>query len=128
MNSFKTNSYVCDIQHKSKTMHAKTAEFNPDLQELALSAKLLSHPARIAIIKLLAAQKSCISGDIANELPLSRATVCQHLQELKNAGLIKGEISGLNVNYCLNVEKWRIIKAQFEGLFSLTIHDINCNC
>ena len=109
-------------------MHAKTAEFDPELQELALFAKLLSHPARIAIIKLLAAQKSCISGDIANELPLSRATVCQHLKELKNAGLIKGEISGLNVNYCLNVEKWRTVKAQFEGLFSLTIHDISCNC
>jgi DNA-binding transcriptional ArsR family regulator len=109
-------------------MHAKTAEFEPQLQELALSAKLLSHPARIAIIKLLAAQKSCISGDIANELPLSRATVCQHLQELKNADLIKGEISGLNVNYCLNVEKWQTIKAQFEALFATPIHDFSCNC
>lgn len=109
-------------------MHAKTAEFDPALQELAQAAKLLSHPARIAIIQLLAAQKSCISGDIANELPLSRATVCQHLQELKNAGLIKGEISGLNVNYCLNTEKWRAVKGQFETLFTLTIHDFPCNC
>ena len=109
-------------------MHAKTAEFDSELQELALLAKLLSHPARIAIIKLLAAQKTCISGDIANELPLSRATVCQHLQELKNAGLIKGEINGLNVNYCLNVEKWKAVKARFEGLFALTIHDFHCNC
>ena len=109
-------------------MHAKTAEFDPELQELALMAKLLSHPARIAIIKLLAAQKSCISGDIANELPLSRATVCQHLQALKNAGLIKGEISGLNVNYCLDVAKWYTVKAQFEALFALTIHDFPCNC
>ena len=73
-------------------MHAKTAEFDPELQELALLAKLLSHPARIAIIKLLAAQKSCISGDIANELPLSRATVCQHLQELKNAGQLHNRV------------------------------------
>ncbi len=98
-------------------MHAKTAEFATELQELAQAAKLLSHPARIAIIKLLAAQKSCISGDIANELPLSRATVCQHLQELKNAGLIKGEISGLNVNYCLNVENGGPSKRSLRGCF-----------
>lgn len=109
-------------------MHAKTVEFEGDLQELARAAKLLSHPARIAIVKLLAAKKSCISGDIANELPLSRATVCQHLQELKNADLIKGEINGLNVNYCLNVEKWAAIKIKFEALFDLTIQNINCNC
>ena len=109
-------------------MHAKTIEFESDLQELALAAKLLSHPARIAIIKLLAEKKMCISGDIANELPLSRATVCQHLQELKNADLIKGEINGLNVNYCLNIEKWKSVKEKFENLFDITIQNINCNC
>lgn len=86
-------------------MYAKTTEFDTDLQQLAYYAKLLSHPARITIVRLLAEKKTCISGDIANELPLSRTTVCQHLQELKNADLIKGEISGLNVNYCLNTEK-----------------------
>lgn len=109
-------------------MHAKKTEFEPDLQKLASVAKLLSHPARIAIIKLLAAKKTCISGDIALELPLSRATVCQHLQELKNADWIKGEINGLNVNYCLNVEKWKDVKALFENLFDITIPNINCNC
>ncbi len=122
------NSYVCDIQIKNIKMHAKTIAFESDLQELALAAKLLSHPARIAIIKLLAEKKTCISGDIANELPLSRATVCQHLQELKNADLIKGEISGLNVNYCLNVGKWKSVKEKFENLFDITIQNINCNC
>lgn len=109
-------------------MHAKTVKFESDLQELAQVAKLLSHPARIAIIKLLAKKKTCISGDIANELPLSRTTVCQHLQELKNVDLIRGEISGLNVNYCLNEEKWREIKSKFELLFDITIQNINCNC
>jgi ArsR family transcriptional regulator, arsenate/arsenite/antimonite-responsive transcriptional repressor len=109
-------------------MYAKSAEFDIELQELAHAAKLLSHPARVAIIKLLASKKTCISGDIANELPLSRATVCQHLQELKNANLIKGEINGLNVNYCLNVEKWQQIKNKFEHLFNITIQEINCNC
>lgn len=109
-------------------MQAKTLEFDSELQELAQVAKLLSHPARVAIIKLLAHKKTCISGDIANELPLSRATVSQHLQELKNAGIIKGEISGLNVNYCLNVDKWKSIKSQFDTLFDITIDTINCNC
>jgi ArsR family transcriptional regulator, arsenate/arsenite/antimonite-responsive transcriptional repressor len=109
-------------------MQAKTIDFDVELQQLALYAKLLAHPARIAIIKLLAEKKSCISGDIANELPLSRTTVCQHLQELKNADLIVGEISGLNVNYCLNVDKWQAIKARFESLFDITIQNINCNC
>ncbi|MDZ7878789.1 MAG: metalloregulator ArsR/SmtB family transcription factor [Saprospiraceae bacterium] len=109
-------------------MYAKTIGFDTDLQALAVAAKLLAHPARIAIIKLLAEKKTCISGDIANELPLSRATVCQHLQELKNADLIQGEVSGLNVNYCLNVEKWQSVKAQFDSLFDITTKNINCNC
>lgn len=109
-------------------MQAKTIAFEIEQQELAQAAKLLSHPARIAIIQLLAKKKTCISGDIANELPLSRTTVCQHLQELKNVDLIRGEISGLNVNYCLNVEKWQEIKSKFELLFDLTIQYINCNC
>lgn len=109
-------------------MHAKTVGFDQELQELAQASKLLSHPARIAIIKLLAEKKMCISGVIANELPLSRTTVCQHLQELKNADLIKGEISGLNVNYCLNTEKWSALKDKFDLLFSITIQQINCNC
>lgn len=109
-------------------MYAKTVEFDTDLQALAQAAKLLSHPARIAIIKLLAEKTTCISGDIANELPLSRATVCQHLQELKNVDLIRGEVSGLKVNYCLNVEKWKEIKTKFDVLFDLTIQNINCNC
>lgn len=109
-------------------MQAKTLEFDAELQELAQIAKLFSHPARLSIIKLLAKKKTCISGDIANELPLSRATVCQHLQELKNADIIRGEISGLNVNYCLNVEKWKEIKSKFDMLFDITIQNINCNC
>ena len=109
-------------------MHSKSAEFDTELQQLAQAAKLLSHPARIAIVKLLAEKATCISGDIANELPLSRATVCQHLQELKNAGLIKGEINGLNVNYCLDTEKWKAIRSQFDHLFEITVQHIHCHC
>ena len=83
----------------------KTDLFEQELQETANLFKALSHPARLAILKYLADAKVCISGDISKELPLSRTTVNQHLSELKNAGLIKGTIDGVKVNYCLNVSK-----------------------
>jgi DNA-binding transcriptional ArsR family regulator len=88
-------------------MHPKTEAFEPGLQELSLFAKSLAHPARMAIIELLARRKSCYSGDIAQELPLQRSTVAQHLQELKKLGLIKGSIEGQYVNYCLNPDVLR---------------------
>jgi DNA-binding transcriptional ArsR family regulator len=81
--------------------YKKTDLFDKDLQRIAEVAKVMSHPARLAILRYLANCKSCISGDITNEIPLSRTTVSQHLQELKRVGLIHGEIDGLKVNYCL---------------------------
>ncbi|MCC9135979.1 ArsR/SmtB family transcription factor [Pontibacter silvestris] len=86
--------------------YTKSTEFNLEQQEVAQLAKVLSHPARVAILQHLAQVKTCISGDISNALPLSRTTVSQHLQELKNAGLIQGEIDGLTVCYCINQEKF----------------------
>lgn len=83
--------------------------FDNDLQELAQFAKVISHPARLAILKYLAETKTCISGDITTYIPLSRTTVSQHLKELKDLGIIHGEIDGLKVNYCLcgsNIEKY----------------------
>lgn len=76
--------------------------FNDQQQELANLAKALSHPARIAILQYLASCKTCISGDISDHLPLSRTTVSQHLKELKVVGLIKGEVEGLKMRYCLD--------------------------
>lgn len=79
----------------------KSEKFDESLQELAQFAKAISHPARLAILKYLAETKTCISGDISDSLPLSRTTVSQHLKELRDLGLIHGEIDGLKVNYCL---------------------------
>lgn len=93
-------SYVCVIRYI--TMN-KADKFDTSLQELALLAKTISHPARLAILKYLAETKNCVSGDISDYIPLSRTTVSQHLKELRNAGFIKGEIDGLKINYCLNV-------------------------
>jgi len=97
--------------------YAKTAAFTTEQQQLARVAKALSHPARVASIQFLAAQKTCISGDIAAELPLSRTTVSQHLQELKALDLIRGEIDGLTVCYCLNTELLNKVHQQFTAFF-----------
>ena len=97
--------------------YAKTAAFTTDQQQLARVAKALAHPARVAIIQLLASKTTCISGDIAAELPLSRTTVTQHLQELKALDLIRGEIDGVTVCYCLNTELLNQVHQQFTAFF-----------
>ena len=97
--------------------YAKTAAFTAEQQQLARVAKALAHPARVAIVQFLAAQKTCISGDIAAELPLARTTVFQHLQELKALDLIRGEIDGLTVCYCLNTALLHQVHQQFTRFF-----------
>ena len=119
-------SYVCVILYEPIMTYAKTAIFQENQQELARFAKAMSHPARIAIIELLAEKQVCISGDISNELPLSRTTVSQHLQELKELGIIKGEVSGLNVCYCLNYETLDKLKLSFTSLFQKIANSISC--
>ena len=79
----------------------KSEKFDSNLRELARFTKVISHPARLAILQYLAETKTCISGDISDFLPLSRTTVSQHLKELRDIGLIHGEIDGLKINYCL---------------------------
>jgi ArsR family transcriptional regulator len=108
--------------------YTKTDLFDKDLQRLAEIAKVMSHPARLAILRYLAKCKTCISGDISNEIPLSRTTVSQHLQELKKVGLIKGEIDGLKVNYCLCESCINEIKIKFESFFSEILEGSDNNC
>ncbi len=99
-------------------MYAKTNAFDPEKQALAHFAKVFSHPARLAIIALLAERKECIVGDIAQEFPfLSRTTVSQHLQELKNAGIIQGEIEGVRVCYCLNFDVLAGMEQKLHAFF-----------
>ncbi|SDX59110.1 ArsR/SmtB family transcription factor [Hymenobacter psychrophilus] len=106
--------------------YAKTAAFTADQQQLARVAKALAHPARVAIIQLLASKHTCISGDIAAELPLSRTTVFQHLQELKALDLIRGEIDGLTVCYCLNTELLLQVQQQFTSFFTAATAGAAC--
>ena len=83
---------------------SKSAHFNEQQNSLANMAKALGHPARVAIVEFLLQQKECVCGDIVSELPLAQATVSQHLKELKAAGIIKGNIDGNSICYCLNEE------------------------
>ncbi|MBN2682730.1 MAG: winged helix-turn-helix transcriptional regulator [Bacteroidales bacterium] len=103
--------------------YSKTENFDQNSRDIAKVCKALAHPARIAILKYLAEQKVCISGDITTEIPLSRTTVSQHLQELKNAGIIHGEISGTRVNYCLCKENVEMVKSLLNGF----LENINKN-
>ncbi|SFF34360.1 ArsR/SmtB family transcription factor [Thermoflexibacter ruber] len=110
-------------------MQAKINNFSREQQTLSQFAKLISHPARIAIVQLLAEKKTCISGDISKEIPqLNRVTISQHLQELKNFGLIKGEIEGVKVNYCIDNEKLIEYQTLFHSFFKQIISNIQNHC
>ena len=105
----------------------KNEAFAIELQELAKFSKAISHPARLAILQYLAETKTCISGDISDQIPLSRSTVSQHLKELKELGLIYGEIDGLRINYCLCNTKILKYKKMFIDFFKdMTAIDMNC--
>ena len=105
----------------------KPEVFDNELQELASFAKVISHHARLAILKYLAETKTCISGDISDQLPLSRTTVSQHLKELRDMGLIHGEIDGLKINYCLCGSSIEEKLAKFDAFFSkIACEEFSC--
>jgi len=105
---------------------AKTEEFSVKDNKIAKYAKALSHPARVAIIKLLLQKQTCICGDIVDELPLSQSTVSQHLKELKESGLIKGDIDGAKVCYCIDEKEWGNAKKYMDEVFAIPVMKGNC--
>ena len=100
----------------------KEKQYTQEQEKIARFAKALGHPARIAILDFLAKQNSCFFGDIHEELPIAKATVSQHLKELKEAGLIQGEIETPKVRYCINKENWELARKL------LTIFLGECKC
>lgn len=96
--------------------YSKAEHFEEKDIALARFAKALGHPARVAIIRLLSKQKACYCGDLVNELPIAQATVSQHLKELKDAGLIEGEITPPKVRYCINKENYELARNLFASL------------
>lgn len=96
----------------------KTEKFSPEQNEIASIAKAIGHPARIAILQHLVKVNSCICGDIVDEIGLSQSTISQHLKELKKIGVIKGEINGVKVCYCIDQEKMVKVSEMFSKMFS----------
>lgn len=102
------------------TTTAKTRYFSDNQEKLARYGKALSHPVRVFILDYLAnnLNKCCYSGDMAEELPIARSTLSEHLKELKKAGLIQGEINPPFIKYCINRENWQEAKLMFADFFN----------
>jgi len=98
-------------------MQTKADQFTAELGMLAEQAKALSHPARLAIIQLLAARDACVCGDIVDDLPLAQSTVSRHLKVLKEAGLVQGTIDGPRVCYCLDEDAIHALRDRFASFF-----------
>ena len=106
--------------------NCKNKEYTIDNEQLARFAKAMGHPARITILQFLASLDSCYFGDIHNELPIAKATVSQHLKELKDAGLIQGEIETPKVKYCINGENWEKAQEIFVAFFERKQKKVGC--
>ena len=106
---------------------SKTEHFTDKQNQIAVMAKALGHPARIAIMEYLMSVDTCICGDIVNELPLAQPTVSQHLKELKNAGLIKGSIEGNAICYCIDETALTVLQGYFANV-SQVLEQKKNNC
>ena len=102
--------------------------YSVEQELLARFAKAMGHPARIAILQFLARQTTCYFGDINEELPIAKSTVSQHLRELKDAGLIQGEVETPKVKYCINRENWRLAVRLFGGFFDSCVCEKGSCC
>ena len=105
----------------------KTTLFTAEQNEIAKMAKVLGHPARVAILQYLSKQETCICGDIVDEIGLAQATISQHLRELKNADLIQGVVEGTSMCYCLNQKQLSLTKKIFLDLLG-AVQDKLKNC
>lgn len=104
----------------------KTEIFTKNQNKMALLAKALGHPARIAIIQHLLKKEGCVCGDLVDEIGLAQPTVSQHLKELKTIGIIKGTIEGTSVCYCINEKVWQEISEMFSSFFELKTKSKYC--
>jgi ArsR family transcriptional regulator, arsenate/arsenite/antimonite-responsive transcriptional repressor len=99
-----------------KMVVSKTELFSEELQKRANLFKVLAHPARLQILQFLVQSKTCLTGDISEHFPLTRATVNQHMKELRDAGLICGHMEGAKIVYCLDLEKVDEMEEILSGL------------
>ncbi|SDS41215.1 DNA-binding transcriptional regulator, ArsR family [Formosa sp. Hel1_31_208] len=106
---------------------AKTEMFTDQQNEISLFAKVFGHPARVSILQHLFKIDSCVCGDLVNEIGLAQPTISQHLKELRHLGLIKGNVEGTSVCYCINTKNWTKMKETMLAFLNQDI-SINQNC
>ena len=108
----------------SKTL--QHIDYSQETEVLARFAKALGHPTRLIILKYLSNQSCCYTGELVDVLPLAQSTISQHLKELKEAGLIEGEVSPPKIKYCIHSENWEKAKKSFETLFKKDFNKMTC--
>ncbi len=101
-------------------------DYTEDTELLARFSKALGHPIRLIILKYLSDQSCCYTGDLVGVLPLAQSTISQHLKELKDAGLIDGEVKPPKVRYCINQKNWKKAQALFSTLFQEDFKNFSC--
>jgi DNA-binding transcriptional ArsR family regulator len=106
----------------------KTGLFTEEQNQLAWAARVLGHPARIAILEQLLRTRTCINTELVQELGLAQATVSQHLRELKDLGLIEGTIEGTRMCYCIHAARWAELQGLFEHLFGRFVPPAGSSC
>jgi len=99
----------------------KTTLFTKQQNDIAVMAKAIAHPARVAILQYLVKKDACVCGGLVEELGLAQPTISQHLKELKNAGIIQGTVEGTSVCYCINPKVWK----QYKDLFNTFFKEVN---
>lgn len=104
----------------------KSEIFTAEQNQLSTLLKAMAHPARIAILQRILQSKSCICGDLVEELGLAQPTISQHLKELKLAGIIQGSVEGVSICYCINPITWKLLEDQLGGFFASYKGETDC--
>lgn len=124
-----SHNYIVILRYTIITMGiSKTTLFSEEQNELALIAKVLGHPARIAILQQILQTKKCINTSLVHELGLAQSTISQHLKELKQAEIIQGNIEGNTMCYCINDQRWGEIKETINQFFNLYTSSCDTDC
>lgn len=110
--------FLISLFVKNRTVGMDTSIISEQQKKTARFAKALGHPIRVYVVQLLAEQSCCYSGDLSEVLPIAKSTLSQHLKELKEAGLIQGEIEGPRIKYCLHKENWEEARLLVNEIFN----------